>query len=86
MNGYERINVRILAEIGIDYYLPLKILWHDGRSFVITNHGNIVKQARTKTGSCAECYHVMVRGQWKMLYRDSIGWFIEKKKDPGNGH
>lgn len=58
--------------------IPIKIIWDDGREFVIDRVVDVRRRASTKGGGSGLRYTCSIKGQQKYLFLDENVWFVEK--------
>ena len=57
--------------------LPLKIIWEDGKEYVVDKVQCIKKAASLKAGGCGIRYTCIISGQQRFLFLEDYKWFVE---------
>ena len=57
--------------------LPLKIIWEDGKEYMVDNVLDIRRAASLKAGGCGVRYTCKICGQVRFLFLEDYLWFVE---------
>ena len=57
--------------------LPLKIIWEDGREYIIDKVEDVRRAASLKAGGCGLRFSCKICGQTRFLFLEDYRWFIE---------
>ncbi len=59
--------------------LPLKIIWQDGKEFLIDRVVDKKRAASMKAGGTGMRYTIRINGKTTYLWHEEPGWFVEAK-------
>lgn len=72
--------IAVMAVVGIgDDIRPVKVYWHDGRSWTVQRVGNFHRAYEKVKGQRHPCWDIMIAGQWTHLFKDDVGFFVMEK-------
>ena len=57
--------------------LPQKIIWEDGKEYIIDRVLDIRRAASLKAGGCGIRYDCIICGQQRFLFLEDYKWFVE---------